>query len=147
MACIALPCTPKPVLTPLALPACNWTHAQLPLQCGSQPLSLLCLQLEVCRAAPVVRLQATSHFTPCCLQAEKRTFLRQRIDSRLANLYLYTREYQAAIALITKLLTEVGPDLLNKMLTCAPCLTWGALHLARTGPHHHRAARQDADRG
>ena len=86
----------------------------------------------MCTAAPVVRLQATSHFIPCCLQlevcreqaqwaqAEKRTFLRQRIDSRLASLYLETRDYQAAIALITKLLTEVGPDLLGKMRTDAP---------------------------
>eukprot|EP00891_Asterochloris_glomerata_P008900 jgi/Astpho2/8900/fgenesh1_pm.00132_%23_2_t len=53
------------------------------------------VQLEVCRE------QAQ------WAQAEKRTFLRQRIDSRLANLYLETRDYQAAIALITKLLTEV----------------------------------------
>ena len=67
-----------------------------------------CLQLEVCRE------QAQ------WAQAEKRTFLRQRIDSRLANLYLETRDYQAAIALITKLLTEVGPDLLGQMVMVPP---------------------------
>ncbi len=38
---------------------------------------------------------------------EKRTFLRQRIDLRLASLYLATRDYPAALALIAKLLTEV----------------------------------------
>ncbi|KAL3155551.1 26S proteasome regulatory subunit rpn6 [Trebouxia sp. C0009 RCD-2024] len=40
-------------------------------------------------------------------QAEKRTFLRQRIEVRLATLYLETRDYTAAISLIGKLLTEV----------------------------------------
>jgi 26S proteasome regulatory subunit N6 len=39
--------------------------------------------------------------------SEKRTFLRQRIDLRLATLYLETKEYQAALAFISKLLTEV----------------------------------------
>ena len=88
----------------------------------------------------MVLLQGTPHATPCCLQlevcreqaqwaqAEKRTFLRQRIDSRLANLYLETREYQAAIALITKLLSEVGPVLLGKMPATAPILGTGCSH-------------------
>lgn len=40
-------------------------------------------------------------------QSEKRTFLRQRIEIRLATLYLETRDYTAAITLIGKLLTEV----------------------------------------
>ena len=98
--------------------------------------SLLLLQLEVCRE------QAQ------WAQAEKRTFLRQRIDSRLANLYLETRDYQAAIALITKLLSEVRPDLLGEMLTVAPCSTLGAHRKdAQPGPHLHRSARKDADRG
>lgn len=39
--------------------------------------------------------------------SEKRTFLRQRIDLRLASLYLTTRDYPAALQLISKLLTEV----------------------------------------
>lgn len=39
--------------------------------------------------------------------AEKRTFLRQRIDVRLASLFLVTRDYPAALTLISKLLTEV----------------------------------------
>ena len=79
-------------------------------------------------------------------QAEKRTFLRQRIDSRLANLYLETRDYQAAIALITKLLTEVGPDLLGGMLTVAPCLALGA-HMELPYLAYIFIEQSDADRG
>lgn len=40
-------------------------------------------------------------------QSEKRTFLRQRIEVRLATLYLETKDYTASISLIGKLLTEV----------------------------------------
>lgn len=40
-------------------------------------------------------------------RGEKRTFLRQRIEARLANLYLGGREYSAALALISRLLSEV----------------------------------------
>lgn len=53
------------------------------------------LQLEVCKE----QVQWA--------QTEKRTFLRQRIEVRLATLYLETRDYTAAISLIGKLLTEV----------------------------------------
>ena len=42
-------------------------------------------------------------------QSEKRTFLRQRIEVRLATLHLETKDYTAAISLIGKLLTEVRP--------------------------------------
>lgn len=41
--------------------------------------------------------------------AEKRTFLRQRIEARLVALQLQSRNFTAALALIGKLLTEVGP--------------------------------------
>lgn len=40
-------------------------------------------------------------------QTEKRTFLRQRIEVRLATLYLETKDYTSSISLIGKLLTEV----------------------------------------
>ena len=40
-------------------------------------------------------------------KAEKRTFLRQRIEVRLANLCLETADYPAALALVGKLLSEV----------------------------------------
>ena len=40
--------------------------------------------------------------------SEKRTFLRQRIELRLAALYLGMKDYAASLALIGKLLTEVG---------------------------------------
>ena len=49
-------------------------------------------------------------------QSEKRTFLRQRIEVRLATLYLETKDYTAAISLIGKLLTEVGPLLMLRLL-------------------------------
>ena len=52
-------------------------------------------QLEVCREQ--VEWAA----------AEKRTFLRQRIEARLANLLLDSKDYTGALALISKLLTEV----------------------------------------
>ena len=39
--------------------------------------------------------------------SEKRTFLRQRIDLRLASLYLATRDYPAALTLISKLVSEI----------------------------------------
>ena len=38
---------------------------------------------------------------------EKRTFLRQRIEARLANLHLGAKDYTSALALISRLLTEV----------------------------------------
>jgi 26S proteasome regulatory subunit N6 len=40
-------------------------------------------------------------------RSEKRTFLRQRIEARLANLLLEQRDYSGALALISKLLAEV----------------------------------------
>ena len=40
-------------------------------------------------------------------RTEKRTFLRQRIEARLANLLLQMGDYSGALALIGKLLTEV----------------------------------------
>jgi len=40
-------------------------------------------------------------------RTEKRTFLRQRIEARLANLLLHMGDYSGALALIGKLLTEV----------------------------------------
>ena len=40
-------------------------------------------------------------------RTEKRTFLRQRIEARLANLLLEMGDYSGALALISKLLTEV----------------------------------------
>ena len=39
-------------------------------------------------------------------KAEKRTFLRQRIEARLANLYLSNKDYSSALSLISRLLTE-----------------------------------------
>jgi 26S proteasome regulatory subunit N6 len=39
--------------------------------------------------------------------AEKRTFLRQRIEARLVALQLQSRNFTAALSLIGKLLTEV----------------------------------------
>lgn len=66
----------------------------------STPLHVLTasvwLQLEVCKE----QVQWA--------QSEKRTFLRQRIEIRLATLYLETKEYTSAISLIGKLLTEVA---------------------------------------
>ncbi len=41
-------------------------------------------------------------------KAEKRTFLRQRIEARLANLYLSMKDYSSALALISRLLTEAS---------------------------------------
>lgn len=38
---------------------------------------------------------------------EKRTFLRQRVEARLAALYMDTRDYQTALSLITSLVREV----------------------------------------
>ena len=55
---------------------------------------------------------------------EKRTFLRQRIEARLANLYLGGREYAAALALISRLLSEV----LHRFLLLLPV----------TSPRQHR---------
>ena len=53
------------------------------------------LQLEICREQ--VEWART----------ERRTFLRQRIEARLANLLLQMGDYSGALALIGKLLTEV----------------------------------------
>mmetsp|Transcript_65300 Transcript_65300/g.202220 ORF Transcript_65300/g.202220 Transcript_65300/m.202220 type:complete len:448 (+) Transcript_65300:66-1409(+) len=40
-------------------------------------------------------------------QGEKRTFLRQRVETRLAGLYLQDTKYQQALEILTKLLAEV----------------------------------------
>lgn len=59
------------------------------------PAASLLAQLEVCRE------QAA------WAAAEKRTFLRQRIELRLAGLLLETRDYPAALATLGRLLSEV----------------------------------------
>lgn len=41
-------------------------------------------------------------------KTEKRTFLRQRIEARLANLYLGMKDYSSALSLISRLLTEAS---------------------------------------
>ncbi|KAK9789747.1 hypothetical protein WJX73_005581 [Symbiochloris irregularis] len=61
-------------------------------------------------------------------KAEKRTFLRQRIEARLANLYLGAKDFQAALALIGRLLTEVK-RLDDKLLLVD-------VHLLETRAHH-----------
>ncbi|GIL86302.1 hypothetical protein Vretimale_13691 [Volvox reticuliferus] len=53
------------------------------------------LQVDVCRAQVE------------WAKAEKRTFLRQRIELRLASLYMQVKDYPAALALIGTLLSEV----------------------------------------
>lgn len=40
-------------------------------------------------------------------KSEKRTFLRQRIELRLANLYLDSKDFQPSLAILAALLTEV----------------------------------------
>ena len=47
-------------------------------------------------------------------KAEKRTFLRQRIEARLANLYLSNKDYSSALSLISRLLTEAS----TRRLSC-----------------------------
>lgn len=74
------------------------------------------LQLDVCR-------EQVEWAT-----AEKRTFLRQRIEARLANLHLESRDFTAALALIGKLLTEVK-KLDDKLLLVE-------VHLLESRAHH-----------
>ncbi len=52
---------------------------------------------------------------------EKRTFLRQRIEARLAALHLGAREYAAALALIGRLLSEARPSCSPRAPPAAPC--------------------------
>lgn len=54
------------------------------------------VQLEVCREQVAWAVQ------------EKRTFLRHRIEARLVALHLTAKDYPSALALISKLLTEVS---------------------------------------
>ncbi|KAK9808971.1 hypothetical protein WJX72_007193 [[Myrmecia] bisecta] len=74
------------------------------------------LQLEVCKEQVE------------WARSEKRTFLRQRIEARLANLYLDTKEFPAALSLIGKLLTEVK-RLDDKLLLVD-------IHLLESRVHH-----------
>ncbi|KAG2500499.1 hypothetical protein HYH03_001277 [Edaphochlamys debaryana] len=67
------------------------------------------LQVDVCKAQ--VEWAKT----------EKRTFLRQRIELRLASLYLQVKDYPAALALISTLLSEVK-RLDDKLLLVDICL-------------------------
>lgn len=55
----------------------------------------MCPQLEVCKEQVE------------WARSEKRTFLRQRIEARLANLYLGSKDFSSALALISRLLSEV----------------------------------------
>lgn len=66
-------------------------------QAATHVLPVAVLQLDVCR-------EQVEWAT-----AEKRTFLRQRIEARLVALQLQSRNFTAALSLIGKLLTEVGP--------------------------------------
>jgi len=61
-------------------------------------------------------------------RSEKRTFLRQRIELRLASLYLDMQEYKAALAIIGTLLTEVK-KLDDKLLLVD-------IHLLESRVHH-----------
>ena len=58
-------------------------------------------------------------------KAEKRTFLRQRIEARLANLYLSNKDYSSALSLISRLLTEASSRRRSHNQTCSqvggPC--------------------------
>ncbi|GMH36290.1 hypothetical protein BSKO_04158 [Bryopsis sp. KO-2023] len=74
------------------------------------------LQLEVCKEQVEWARQ------------EKRNFLRQRIEARLANLYLESREFSAALALIGSLLKEVK-RLDDKLLLVD-------IHLLESRVHH-----------
>eukprot|EP00193_Tetraselmis_chui_P000196 CAMPEP_0177760216 /NCGR_PEP_ID=MMETSP0491_2-20121128/5146_1 /TAXON_ID=63592 /ORGANISM="Tetraselmis chuii, Strain PLY429" /LENGTH=426 /DNA_ID=CAMNT_0019276095 /DNA_START=98 /DNA_END=1378 /DNA_ORIENTATION=+ len=74
------------------------------------------LQLEVCKEQVQWAKQ------------EKRNFLRQRIEARLANLYLETRDFTAALSLISTLLTEVK-RLDDKLLLVD-------IHLLESRVHH-----------
>eukprot|EP00884_Botryococcus_braunii_P002614 jgi/Botrbrau1/12353/Bobra.0239s0005.1 len=74
------------------------------------------LQLEVCKEQVE------------WARSEKRTFLRQRIEARLANLYLETKDFPAALALISRLLTEVK-RLDDKLLLVD-------IHLLESRVHH-----------
>ena len=75
-------------------PACL-PQSTPPPHAAPTPAPAPALQLEVCKEQVA---WATT---------EKRTFLRQRIEVRLAGLLLGSGEYQAALALIAKLLVEV----------------------------------------
>lgn len=44
-------------------------------------------------------------------RTEKRTFLRQRIEARLANLYLGMKDFSSALGLISRLLSEASRKL------------------------------------
>ena len=88
---------------------------------------MLCLQ-QPCSASAGCNSTCFVQVEVCKEQVEwatkeKRTFLRQRIEARLANLHLNAKDYSAALALISRLLTEV--------LACLrPSL--------QTGLHQHR---------
>mmetsp|Transcript_97661 Transcript_97661/g.237487 ORF Transcript_97661/g.237487 Transcript_97661/m.237487 type:complete len:448 (+) Transcript_97661:40-1383(+) len=62
-------------------------------------------------------------------QGEKRTFLRQRVETRLAGLYLQESRYQEALELLTRLLAEVK-KLDDKLLLVEICLIACRTHYA-----------------
>jgi 26S proteasome regulatory subunit N6 len=83
---------------------------------GKIPNSLQ-LQIELCRES--IRW----------CKAEKRTFLKQRIESRLADLLLQSKDFKAALALSTSLIREVK-KLDDKLLLCEIFLAESKVHLA-----------------
>ncbi len=57
-------------------------------------------------------------------RAEKRTFLRQRIEARLAMLHLGAKDYPAALALISRLLTEARRRTAPARSPAGPTCAW-----------------------
>ena len=70
---------------------------------------------------------------------EKRTFLRQRVESRLSGLYIDTKEYAAALALVETLLREVK-RLDDKLLLLEVHLTEARVHSALRDQPRAKAA-------
>lgn len=90
-----------------APPTLSWHAHTLDVLCACQQPAGATQKAGQHQVCNVVQMEVCTEQVEWA-KTEKRTFLRQRIEARLANLYLSMKDYSSALALISRLLTEAS---------------------------------------